>query len=880
MSDASTTPFASTSFDAHNTRIQGSALAATRKSAGLPSDIAFHRSMDRELSQDLDAFSERVLKMTNRLLGLVATVDYAQGHKGKGKAKLENQDDVVDNFHALVVDSMDQMLERTDTCLDEFLGRNKAPAVSINPPIISKKSKEKKSASSKGPPESGRLEPVVQHAAYLSKPQLLFEKKVDNSDTPWYPTLSHKYNAKVPLGHVYTDPGAEDSSGIVGNHPYRYEITHVAYPPRMFKPCTPVQPPSLEETRATWVATKEDFEKMLAKLKSATEIAVDLEHHSYRSYSGFLCLMQISDREEDWVVDLLAIRGEIEALNEVFTDPEIVKVFHGAESDIVWLQQDFNIYVVNLFDTFHASKLLEFPRHGLANLLEMYCDFVPDKRYQLADWRIRPLPEDMLKYARSDTHFLLYIYDNLRNALLDRSKSKSQSPPPLASSSSSPSQRLLDEALARSAETSLRVYAKEPYDAAEGSGSGGWDTLAKRWNKIALTAGGPGVGIGAMQREVYRSVHGWRERAAREEDESTRFVLQNHVLFLMAEQPPADMAALLAMFKSSIPPVVKKRAKELLSVIKDAVKRGMAMSRIGGQEPVEEQPVSGLVELPVPETAAKDVVMLETEIKDLEEAITKQAPASIWGHADFAYWQIELSSVSSTSRSSLFGMSGSVKVDKPAGFATSTSTLFGSVNGSKIHASSSGLKISTTLAGRPHFEELVAKINRSFAMAPAIPQIVPAAPDTQGVEDEPEIDGASGMQVEIPYVAASQRSTKEIKEEKDTIVVVGQARQKRKRKGTEAKSGPGLGNEDANEGVEIEDTKATAAGRSVPKQEDVAPFDFAAAPNILDDNPDLEDRKKKRQKKQSKGASFYGDFPAPPKAHSELKSGNQSHTFK
>lgn len=182
--------------------------------------------------------------------------------------------------------------------------------------------------------------------------------------------------------------------------------------------------------------------------------------------------------------------------------------------------------MVNLFDTYHASRLLgillnflknseiltvkEFPRHGLANLLEMYCDFIPDKRYQLADWRIRPLPDDMLQYARSDTHFLLYIYDNLRNALLDKS-ANSQNPT-----------ALLDEALARSAETSLKVYTKEPYDAAEGSGMGGWDTLAKKWNKIALTAGGPGVGIGATQREVYRSVHWWRERVAREEDESTR----------------------------------------------------------------------------------------------------------------------------------------------------------------------------------------------------------------------------------------------------------------------------------------------------------------------------------------------------------------------
>lgn len=34
------------------------------------------------------------------------------------------------------------------------------------------------------------------------------------------------------------------------------------------------------------------------------------------------------------------------------------QVFHGAESDIVWLQKDFDIYVVNLFDTYHATKVL------------------------------------------------------------------------------------------------------------------------------------------------------------------------------------------------------------------------------------------------------------------------------------------------------------------------------------------------------------------------------------------------------------------------------------------------------------------------------------------------------------------------------------------
>ncbi len=115
--------------------------------------------------------------------------------------------------------------------------------------------------------------------------------------------------------------------------------------------------------------------------------------------------MQISTRDEDWIVEPFELRDELEDLNEVFTNPDIVKVrsivpdfgtrvdawqvLHGAESDVVWLQQDFNLYLVNMFDTFHASKVLDFSRHGLATLLEMYCDFSPDKRYQLADWRIR-----------------------------------------------------------------------------------------------------------------------------------------------------------------------------------------------------------------------------------------------------------------------------------------------------------------------------------------------------------------------------------------------------------------------------------------------------------------------------------------------------------
>ena len=73
-------------------------------------------------------------------------------------------------------------------------------------------------------------------------------------------------------------------------------------------------------------------------------IAVDLEAHSYRSFQGFTCLIQASTRREDFLIDALALRGHIRAaLAPVFQDARLVKVMHGADGDVTWLQRDFGV---------------------------------------------------------------------------------------------------------------------------------------------------------------------------------------------------------------------------------------------------------------------------------------------------------------------------------------------------------------------------------------------------------------------------------------------------------------------------------------------------------------------------------------------------------
>lgn len=54
---------------------------------------------------------------------------------------------------------------------------------------------------------------------------------------------------------------------------------------------------------------------MAERLAVAKEVAVDLEHHSHRSFQGITCLMQISTRSEDFVIDTLALRSDLGALH-------------------------------------------------------------------------------------------------------------------------------------------------------------------------------------------------------------------------------------------------------------------------------------------------------------------------------------------------------------------------------------------------------------------------------------------------------------------------------------------------------------------------------------------------------------------------------------
>ena len=148
-------------------------------------------------------------------------------------------------------------------------------------------------------------------------------------------------------------------------------------------------------------------------LSQQKEIAVDLEMDSLHHYREKVCLVQVSTRQQSWLIDPLALT-DLSPLAAPLANPDILVVMHGADYDIRSLYRDFGIEVSNLFDTMIAARFLGLTEFGLAALLKARFGLELDKKYQKADWSKRPLSREMCAYAVADTSDLLPLYDQLR----------------------------------------------------------------------------------------------------------------------------------------------------------------------------------------------------------------------------------------------------------------------------------------------------------------------------------------------------------------------------------------------------------------------------------------------------------------------------------
>jgi len=172
---------------------------------------------------------------------------------------------------------------------------------------------------------------------------------------------------------------------------------------------------------ARLLETDAEVEELAVHLAGEPLIALDTEADSFHSYFTKVCLIQISTRTTDVIIDPLAV-GSLAPLGPVFADPRIAVVLHGADYDVRILDRDHALHVRGLFDTMIAARFLGNKAFGLSNLVEQYFEVRLPKEHQRADWSRRPLSAALLRYAANDTHHLPALHDRLREDLAARGR--------------------------------------------------------------------------------------------------------------------------------------------------------------------------------------------------------------------------------------------------------------------------------------------------------------------------------------------------------------------------------------------------------------------------------------------------------------------------
>ena len=118
-------------------------------------------------------------------------------------------------------------------------------------------------------------------------------------------------------------------------------------------------------------------------------------------------------------------------------NPKIVKVLHGGANDIRHYQRDFRAFPRAIIDTQqvyhythrHDPDYIAFLENNVGNrigfkkmakkiLANRYPSDYPED-LTLVDWRIFPLPPEMIKYAQYDTSLLMMCWQELKDQMRD-----------------------------------------------------------------------------------------------------------------------------------------------------------------------------------------------------------------------------------------------------------------------------------------------------------------------------------------------------------------------------------------------------------------------------------------------------------------------------
>jgi ribonuclease D len=170
------------------------------------------------------------------------------------------------------------------------------------------------------------------------------------------------------------------------------------------------------------IADAGDLAAAVARLAGGTgPLAVDAERASGYRYGQKAYLVQLRREGAGTVLIDPVACPDLSGLDAAMTGVEAV--LHAATQDLPCLTE-LGYRPRSLFDTELAGRLLGYPRVALGTLLEELLGYRLAKEHSASDWSLRPLTEEMLRYAALDVEILTDLRDVLAGQLEEQGKAE------------------------------------------------------------------------------------------------------------------------------------------------------------------------------------------------------------------------------------------------------------------------------------------------------------------------------------------------------------------------------------------------------------------------------------------------------------------------
>ncbi len=373
---------------------------------------------------------------------------------------------------------------------------------------------------------------------------------------------------------------------------------------------TPLRPYATTPTLPALVASQPELAALIKRLRHEPVLAVDTEAASFHRYHDRIYLIQVSTRTETAIIDPLAT-GDLAEVGALLADPKIELVFHDADYDLRLFEHQYGFRAARIFDTRVAAELLNEPGLSLAALLERHVGVQIDKRFQRADWSSRPLSDEMLAYAASDTSHLVQLRDLLAGRLTAAGRME---------------------------------WALEEFEAMTQVRWGSDNDREPGWLRIKGARN-----LSPRKLAMLQALHAWREDVASRADRAEFRIMGNEALLAIAEEAPATLEA-LGTIKGIGRETMERRGKAILAALHKAEKipeRDLPRLERPPRRPREPEVEARLARLKAARADVTARLGLEPGVicpNAVLESIAKQVPASLEALAaipGLRRWQIE-----------------------------------------------------------------------------------------------------------------------------------------------------------------------------------------------------------------------------------------------